>query len=175
MIGPSTQSYIPRILDRMEDKPRLARKLSNPKTWTKEGERLKFDAVVGNPPYQMMDGGNRNSSTPIYQLFVSQAKELRPQYISMITPSRWFAGGKGLDEFRAEMLTDSHIRKIVDFPDSTECFTGADIAGGVNFFLWDQGHDGICEVVSVHGGEIISKHRALNEYDIFIRNNGSIN
>lgn len=167
-------TYIPRIIDRMIDMPRLSRKLANPNTWSKEGDRLKFDAVVGNPPYQMMDGGNRNSSSPVYQFFVCLAKEIQPHYISMITPSRWFVGGKGLDDFRTEMLSDSHIRKIVDFPDSAECFKGADIAGGVNYFLWDRNHDDICEVISVHGGETVSKHRALNEYDVFIRNNGSI-
>ena len=102
-----------------------------------------------------MDGGNRNSSSPVYQLFVGQAKEIQPQYISMITPSRWFVGGKGLDEFRAEMLSDSRIRKMVDFPDSAECFKGADIAGGVNYFLWDSSYNGTCEVVSAHGGERI--------------------
>ena len=167
--------YIPHLLDRMEDKQRLARKLTNPETWKKEGERLKFDAVVGNPPYQLMDGGNRNSSSPVYQLFVNQSKEMQPHYISMITPSRWFVGGKGLDEFRAEMLSDSRIRKIVDFPDSAECFKGADIAGGVNYFLWDIDYEGTCEVISAQGGKRVSKRRALNEFNIFIRNNGSIN
>ncbi len=127
-----------------------------------------------NPPYQLNDGGNRNSSTPVYQYFVEQAKVLRPSYISMITPSRWFAGGKGLDDFRGNMLSDERLRKIVDYTDSTVCFSGVDIAGGVSYFLWDSKHSGLCEVVSVSGATKTTLHRKLNEYNIFVRNNLSV-
>ncbi len=163
-----------KLLDRMQDMKRLSNKLTNPATWGKEGERMKFDAVVGNPPYQLNDGGNRNSSTPVYQYFVEQAKVLRPSYISMITPSRWFAGGKGLDDFRGNMLSDERLRKIVDYTDSTVCFSGVDIAGGVSYFLWDSKHSGLCEVVSVSGATKTTLHRKLNEYNIFVRNNLSV-
>lgn len=168
--------YFDDLINMLKNKPRqFVERVLRPGYWKiSGGGRMEFNAVIGNPPYQMMDGGNRNSSSPVYQFFVHQAKKMRPHYISLITPSRWFVGGKGLDEFRAEMLSDFHIRKIVDFPDSAECFKGADIAGGVNYFLWDKNHNDVCEVISVRGGAAVSKHRPLNEYDILIRNNGSI-
>lgn len=166
--------YLSKLLERMNEQKRLSNKLKNPKTWGKEGEKMKFDAIVGNPPYQQDDKGNRNSATPVYQHFVNLAKVCSPQYISMITPSRWFAGGKGLDEFRLEMLSDTHIVKMKDYVDSRNCFEGVDIAGGVSYFLWDLGYDGLCSVTSVRGTSTVTLDRKLNEYDIFIRNNLSV-
>ena len=166
--------FLPRLLERMADQKRLANKLTNPQTWNKDGEKMKFDAIVGNPPYQEMDGGNRASASPIYQHFISAAISLQPQYISMITPSRWFAGGKGLDEFRANMLSDERMERIVDYADSSVCFKGVDIAGGVNYFLWNLNHTGNCTVTSVRGNESVTMERKLDEYDIFIRNNASV-
>lgn len=166
--------FLSKLLDRMQDTKRLTNKLTNPATWNKEGERMKFDAIVGNPPYQQMDGGNRNSSSPVYQYFVWEAKNINPHYISMITPSRWFAGGKGLDDYRSDMLSDKRIRCIVDYVDSTECFRGVDIAGGINYFLWDRDYDGLCDVISIKGGAQSHLKRKLDEYDIFIRNNSSV-
>ena len=167
--------YLTRLLERMQDQKRLANKLRNPATWELEGsEKMKFNAVVGNPPYQEMDLGNRNSATPVYQFFVRQAKTVEPHYLSMITPSRWFAGGKGLDGFREEMLKDSRIRKIVDYINSTDCFRGVDIAGGVSYFLWDEEYNGLCSLTSIRGNSEDTLLRKLDEYEILLRNNKSI-
>lgn len=171
---PVNAIYLPRLMDRMQDQQRLARKLTNPMTWDKEGERMKFNAIVGNPPYQVDDGGNAASASPVYQYFVEQAKILKPQYISMITPSRWFSGGKGLDSFRDAMLHDSHIRSLIDYVDNSVLFNNVLIAGGVSYFLWDANYDGDCAVTSVRGEKKNTVNRSLSEYDIFIRNNDSI-
>lgn len=130
---------------------------------------MRFDVIVGNPPYQLSDGGFGKSASPIYQKFVQQAKKLNPLYLTMIIPSRWFAGGKGLDEFRRDMLNDERIIKLVDFEDANEVFPGVDIAGGICYFLWKKDARGLCEVVNMQSGVQTTSTRRMNEFDTFIR------
>ena len=132
-------------------------------------KEMQFDVIIGNPPYQMSDGGNSASAMPIYQLFVEQAKKLNPRYLSMIIPARWFGGGKGLDDFRRETLNDDRYRVIVDYENANECFAGVDIAGGVCFFMWDRDHRGLCNVVTICNGQRTETIRKLNEFGTFIR------
>ena len=133
--------------------------------------KMKFDVIISNPPYQLSDGGNGKSAKPIYQLFVEQAKKLRPRYMTMIIPSRWFSGGKGLDDFRKTMLSDRHIRKLVDYENFKDVFPGVDLAGGASYFLWDRDNTGICEVVNFNQNTPTCVNRYLDEYEIFIRQN----
>jgi len=136
---------------------------------------MRFDVIIGNPPYQLNDGGGTGSSAkPIYNSFIEQAKKLNPRFLSMIVPARWYSGGKGLDDFRINMLNDKRIRTLVDFADSRDCFPGVDIAGGVCYFLWDRDHEGICEVQTIHKNVITKSSRYLNEFDIFVRDNLAI-
>lgn len=135
---------------------------------------MKFDVIISNPPYQLETEGAGKQAKPIYQNFVRQAKKLKPQYIIMITPSRWFAGGMGLDDFRNEMLSDNHIKAIVDYSLSTDCFPGVDIAGGVSYFLWNKTYNGRCTYTYIDGDSITTKIRNLNEHEIFVRDNRAI-
>jgi site-specific DNA-methyltransferase (adenine-specific) len=135
---------------------------------------MKFDVIVGNPPYQLSDGGHGRSASPIYHKFVEQAKKLNPRYLTMIIPARWYAGGKGLDDFRKEMLEDKHIRKLVDFENSNDVFPGVDVAGGICYFLRDRDNQGLCEVTNQINGEIVKSERPLNEFSIFIRHSRAV-
>lgn len=140
----------------------------------KELFNVQFDVIIGNPPYQLSDGGFGRSASPIYQDFVAQAKKLEPRYLTMVIPSRWFGGGKGLDDFRSEMLSDDRIRSITDFEDATEVFPGVSIAGGICYFLWDKDYHGECEMINVKGGVKTSTVRQLDEFDTFIRESRAI-
>ena len=136
---------------------------------------MKFDVIVGNPPYQLSDGGgmqtesSSGSAIPLYNLFVSQAKKLKPRFLSMIIPARWYSGGRGLDAFRDEMLNDGKVSHLVDFSDSRDCFPGVDIAGGVCYFLWDAQYFGPCHVENHYKNTFVESVRKLNEYPVFVR------
>lgn len=171
---PVNAIYLTRLMERMRDMKRLSNKLRNPATWGKEGEKMKFDAVVGNPPYQIMDGGNNASAIPIYQSFVEQAISLNPSYISMIIPSRWFAGGRGLDKFREMMMNNTQIRRLRDFSESKLIFPTADISGGICYFLIDTSYDGPCEFTNIDGDSVTQENRYLNEFSIIVRSNKAI-
>lgn len=167
--------YFDDLVNMLKNKPEQFRsKVIKGSYWKKEGETLKFNAIIGNPPYQVDDGGNAASASPVYQYFISQAKNLNPDYVSMITPSRWFSGGKGLDGFRDEMLHDRRLKLIVDYVDNSVLFSNVLIAGGVSYFLWDHTYNGNCAFTSVRGDRITTVSRSLSEYDILIRNNDSL-
>lgn len=156
-----------------KDQEGLVKELKSVGFWkgNSSKQEMKFNAVVGNPPYQIMDGGGTGSSaTPIYNKFVDLAKLLNPNNVSMIIPAKWYTGGKGLDEFRANMLNDKQLIKLFDYEDSRDCFPTVDIAGGVCYFLWNKGSDNKCVVTSILGSFRNESTRYLNEHDTFIRN-----
>ena len=139
---------------------------------------MKFDVIIGNPPYQLSDGGgNGSSAIPIYNKFVDQAKAIKPNYLSMIIPARWYAGGRGLDVFRNEMLNDLRIKVLHDFLQSSDCFSGVQIEGGVCYFLWDIKYSGKCNIITHSENDITESFRPLLEdgCDTFIRHTMQIN
>lgn len=148
---------------------------SIPKSENEDINNMKFNAVVGNPPYQIMDGGNRNSATPVYNIFVDSAKSLKPNYISMIMPSRWTVSGRGLDSFRKNMFGDNHLQNLYDFADGSIVFPGIRIGGGVCYFLWNKSHNtNIVNVNNIQNGRKIScEQRPSLEFglDFLIRDN----
>lgn len=134
------------------------------------GGAMQFDVIIGNPPYQMKGGAGGSSDSSIYHLFAEQAKKLEPKFLSMVIPSRWLAGGRGLDEFRSQMLNSGHLRSLTDFQDSGEAFPGVQIKGGICYFLWDAEHAGTCTVTRITGGvEQRQENRSLGEFDVFVR------
>ena len=142
----------------------------------KEDFDMKFDVIVGNPPYQLDDGGHGTSASPIYHHFVETAIDMDPRYVVMITPSRWFSGGKGLDRFRARMMADRRLRALVDFPKLYDGIPDVKIRGGLSYFLWDRDHDGPCRVQTMWDGKELGPpvERNLDAFDIVIRRNEAV-
>lgn len=140
------------------------------------GGNMQFDVIIGNPPYQLDDGGYGTSAAPIYQLFVERALDVDPRYAVFVTPSRWMAGGKGLDKYRERMLSDRRIRSIVDYPKLYEGFPGVKIRGGISYFLWDREHNGPCEVQTVWDGQTTGPAvaRYLDSFDVLVRRNEAV-
>lgn len=135
---------------------------------------MKFDVIVGNPPYQLSDAGDSTGASPIYNLFVEQAKKMKPRYLSMIIPSRWFAGGKGLDVFRDVMLHDHRISHLVDYPIASDVFPGVKVIGGVCYFLWERDYQGPCSVTTHMNDMADTMTRPLDQFDTFVRFNKAI-
>jgi site-specific DNA-methyltransferase (adenine-specific) len=135
---------------------------------------MKFDVLIGNPPYQLSDAGESTGSSPIYQIFVEQAKKLSPRYLTMIIPSRWFAGGKGLDQFRDTMLSDMRISRLVDYPIASDVFPGVKVNGGICYFLWERDYSGPCRITTCMNGLEDTMTRQLNQFDTFVRFNKAI-
>ncbi len=135
----------------------------------------KFFGVIGNPPYQEMDGGHSASAIPIYNKFVEEAQKVG-KCVTMVTPSRWFSGGRGLDEFRQNMLESHKLKAIIDYPKLYEPFPKVKIRGGVSYFVWDNEYDGMCSVQTVEGGIPIGEpvKRWLDDYDVLVRRNEAI-
>lgn len=140
------------------------------------GDDMQFDVIIGNPPYQLSDGGYGTSAAPIYQLFVEKALDLEPRYAVFVTPSRWMAGGKGLDKYRERMLSDKRLRSITDYPKLYEGFPGVKIRGGISYFLWDRDHLGPCDVQTIWDGQPTGPAvaRYLDAYDILVRRNEAV-
>jgi site-specific DNA-methyltransferase (adenine-specific) len=157
--GPCKACGAPPALERGETRENYAYAFIHHAYPTEEMRDMKFDVVVGNPPYQLGTEGFGSTASPIYHRFVEHAFTLGPKYVAMIVPSRWFTGGKGLDEFRARMIADRRLRTIVDNPKLFDCFPGVEIKGGVNYFLWDRDYDGDCEFSTRVDGKVVSTMR----------------
>ncbi len=167
---PVNAHYFDDLINTMQHKQKtFVERVLKPSYWKREGDKMNFEAVVGNPPYNILDGGNKASATPLYNLFVENSKYLSPSYVSMIIPAKWYSGGRGLDSFRATMLEDTRIEKLFDFTDSNDCFYGVDIAGGVCYFLWNDEYEGKCHFTNFTNGTISKTDRDLNEHKAFIR------
>ena len=136
--------------------------------------KMKFDVIIGNPPYQLETGGSGRQAKPIYHLFIKQAKKLNPRYLSMIIPSRWFAGGMGLDEFRKSMIEDQHILAFVDYANAKDCFPQNSISGGVCYFLRARDKEGECSFSNINNKEINTLQRRLDEFPVLVRYNEAV-
>ena len=164
--------YYPNLIENISERPEaVINTFRDGKHFWKinDNTNMKLDAIVGNPPYQVMDGGAGVSAIPVYHRFVEIAKKSKPDYISMIMPAKWYNGGRGLDQFRYDMLHDQQIRSLYDFVDPHDCFPTVDVAGGICYFLRDNHYDGLCNFVSCKGGSRIATNRNLDESEVLIR------
>lgn len=173
--GPCKVCGAPARLERGDTRENYAYAFIHGAYPTEELKDMQFDVIVGNPPYQLGTEGFGSTASAIYHRFVTQAIALEPKYVAMIIPSRWFTGGKGVDEFRSRMINDRRLRAIVDNPKLFDCFPGVEIKGGVNYFLWDRDHDGDCEFSTRIDGQIVStmKRDLRHGEGVVIRDNGA--
>lgn len=167
------------IIERIKDKEKqknLIKAICSPETYGNQNIKvmIAFNAIVGNPPYQVMDGGTDRGAVPVYQHFVLLAENITANYISMIMPARWYAGGRGLDDFRKHMLENKRLQYLYDYETSKDLFPTVDIAGGLCYFLWNRHYDDKCNVINVNGNIMAKSKRYLNDFDIFVRSNVGI-
>jgi hypothetical protein len=160
----------------VNNKAELVEKIKTQGFWKgdENNNMIKFSAVVGNPPYQIMDGGTDRGAVPVYQNFFEVAKSLNPSFISMIMPARWYAGGRGLDNFRNSMLNDNRLEHLYDFELTNTIFPTVNIAGGICYFSWNSKHEGECMVHNPESIQMKQCLRKLNDFEVFVRNNAAI-
>ena len=164
--------YLTKLVEeRMKDLDRLSKKLTNPDTWNIGGDRMKFDAVVGNPPYQLEGGSGGSNDAPIYQIFAMLADRIKPNYSSLIMPARWFAAGREnlLGSFRHFMLTNRSLQKLVAYTDSSMLFSTVEIKGGICYYLLNSKYSGNCSYTIVKGNTSQTMERDLSRFEILIR------
>ena len=170
---PVNAHYFDDLINMLKNKPKqFVDRVLKPSYWKQKGVKaMKFDAVVGNPPYQLSGGSGGSNDAPIYQYFVTAAQDLQPEYVSLIIPSRWFSGGREnlLADFRHNMLEKCGIAKMLVFPDSHEVFPSVEIKGGLCYFLSQKGYSGECEYTLVKSGTSTTIMRNLNDFDVLIR------
>lgn len=169
--------YFEDLINQIKNKPNnFIEKVAKGKSFWKaiNNDNMKFNAIVGNPPYQIMDGGTDRGAIPVYQHFFSISIKLRPLYCSMIMPSRWYAGGRGLDTFREKMMNDKHLRVLLDYELSKDLFKTVDIAGGLCVILWDKNYCGMCKIINNRALNFETAYRYLNDYPVIIRSNAAI-
>lgn len=170
--GKINSHYFEDLINQFINKPqKVIRKIQSSNYWKKQGDEMKFDAIVGNPPYQDTHGSGGTNDASIYQYFVQAGLEINPSYLSMIIPARWFSGGREnlIKNFREEMLNCTSISKMFVHANSTEIFSTVDIRGGICYFLFDEKYTGKCDYYLINENEKIKKERYLNEFEILIR------
>ncbi len=169
--------YFEDLINQIKNKPQnFIEKMAKGRSFWKanDNDNMKFNAIVGNPPYQVMDGGTDRGAIPVYQYFMNIAKRIQPNYISLIMPARWYAGGRGLDGFRSDMISDTHLSQLHDYELSKDLFPTVDIAGGLCTFLWEANYHGTCKVTNYNALKDTTANRYLNQFDTLIRSNAAV-
>lgn len=167
--------YFDDLINTMQNKQRqFVDRVLKPSYWRRSGDLMKFDAVVGNPPYQEETGGAGRQAKPVYNLFVENGKKISRSYLSMIMPSRWFAGGMGLDDFRDSMMNDTSMQKLIDYTNAKDCFPQISISGGICYFVWNKSYTGNCSVTNIISGISNTVSRPLNEFSVLVRYNSAV-